>query len=195
MFSSGRTGYSIPASARLHRISTQEEQDQAKREREAAQQAYNHLIKQAATNMFYHPEQFKKQLEEAITAYLEETKDKLFRDTGRKYAEELKTKITQAKTTGQLILALNSVINKGSEEKDSLKTFIFSSINENFCDKKLSYVNFSRPLNKIIAEIMEMKMLREKSLLCWAGFRSKDSNFNRLPPELITNIVTKLNCR
>jgi len=141
--------------------------------------------------MFYNPELLKNKLEEAVTAYLKEIENKWFRNNGRKRAEELKTKITQANTTVQLISALTEVINAGNEDKDSLKTFIFSCIKLNYCDNKLD--NFASQFNKIIAEITEIQMLQEKRLLCWAAFYSENSNFHRLPRDLVRIITVKLN--
>lgn len=158
-----------------------------------AKQAHTNLIKKAAMHIFYHRDEFKISLEVAATDYLNEIEDKWFRNDGRKRAEELILKIIHAKTTMQLISILKVVINEGNEGVDSLKTFIFNSINLNFCNKKLYNFKFTFQLKEIIDEVTDIKVRQDKSLLCYAGLYSVDSNFYGFPKELTDKIIITLN--
>lgn len=198
MFSSGFSGggssnrYELgyPGSRRYH--STQEERIKAQRAIDAENQARIKLIKEAASSMVYHPERVKTILEEAATAYLKKIEELWFRRDGRKRAEEFITKLSETKTTSQLIHTLNEVIQVGNEDSDSLKTFIFNHINLHFCDKKLENTNFAFQIQKILTEMTELESRREKISLCYLGFFNTKSNFNRLPIDLIREISTKL---
>lgn len=114
------------------------------------------LIKIAATTILSEFDKLKNTLEIAVTAYLKEIEYKFFRNDGQERAQALNKKITESNNISELIPALEEVIKKGNEDDDSLKTFLFKSINLNFCDNKIYpfyAVRYTDLLKMIIKEI------------------------------------------
>lgn len=164
-----------------------QEESQQNAEREIV---YKNTIKKSAIDIFSNPELFKSKLKDAIEDYLKSIEWEFWRYDGRKRAEKLKTEILRSKTTRQFIPALKEAISIGNEDVDSLKTFIFNCINLNFCEKKLPFNFIQNRLEQILAEINGIiKLRQDKSLLCYAAFFSQASNFNRLPMDLVREIM------
>ncbi len=120
---------------------------------------YQNLIEKSANCMIADPAKLKNILITAVSEYLDAIKDKYFRNEGRKRANELLKKLDGADNPKELIDALASVIdsNKGNENKDSLKTFLFKNINQSFCENKILYYSgYRRPLMHIINKIRKL---------------------------------------
>lgn len=139
--------------------------------REAAQnracmyqlEIYNDFINGVVKKMISEFDNLKSVLEKAVTAYLNEIEHKFFRKDGYKRALTLNKNIIEANNILELVLALEEAIKTGNEDDDSLKTFLFKSINLNFCNKNHfkfyppSFRTFSSTsfLKKLIREVKD----------------------------------------
>ena len=98
-----------------------------------------------------------------------------------------------SKTTAQLIPALTKVVSAGNEDEDSLKTYIFNGINVAFFYNELDKCKITYQLEHIIERVTKITNEQYKRILpCYAAFFSENSNFHRLPKELVHQIASKL---
>jgi hypothetical protein len=101
-------------------------------------QNYGQFLEHTAKIMISDFDKLKQVVNSAITSYLIEIKYKFFRNQGRERAEKLQKKIQKSNDTLELISALKETISEGNENSDSFKTFLYRSINLNFCERKIA---------------------------------------------------------
>lgn len=82
------------------------------------------------------PEKFKDTLVLAANHYKAAIQDEWFRNDGRKRADRLIQEVKDSKSHLETVSVVSRTIQKGNENPDSLKTFLYLYIVENFCKHK-----------------------------------------------------------